>query len=102
MIFLSNFHFLLKIICLNFLGTLSPNPIAMDVDKYAPFTSSPLDSSRGRGRRLARLRLRTTSFRSTKPEPTVVVIVSQTQSAEQTTVPQVGSSSNGKITSTTK
>lgn len=75
----------------------------MDVDKYAPFTSSPLDSSRGRGRRLMMPRLRTPSIRSyTKVEPAVVVIVSQAQPAEQTTVPQVGGSSNGKNTPTSK
>ena len=70
----------------------------MDVDKYAPFTSSPLDSSRGRGRRLMMPRLRTPSIRSyPKTEPTaVVVIVSQAQPAEQTTAPQVGGSSHGK------
>ncbi len=66
----------------------------MDVDKYAPFTSSPLDSSRGRGRRLMMPRLRPTSFKYT--EPTVVVIVSQTQPSEQTSTPQVGGSSIGK------
>lgn len=84
------------------LGTLSyPH---MDVDKYAPFTSSPLDSSRGRGRRLMMPRLRTPSIRSyTKTEPAVIVIVSQAQSTtEQTTVPQVGGSSNGKNTPTSK
>ena len=62
----------------------------MDVDKYAPFTSSPLDSSRGRGRRLIMPRLRTPSIRSyPKAEPVLVVIVSQTQPAvEQTTSPK--------------
>jgi hypothetical protein len=69
----------------------------MDVDKYAPFTSSPLDSSRGRGRRLMMPRLRTPSIRSyPKAEPTLVVIVSQALPAEQTTVPQVGGSSHAK------
>ena len=71
----------------------------MDVDKYAPFTSSPLDSSRcraggGGGRRLMIPRLRATSFRYN--EPTVVIIVSQTQPSEQTSTPQVGGSSIGK------
>jgi hypothetical protein len=72
----------------------------MDVDKYAPFTSSPLDSSRGRGRRLMMPRLRTPSIRSyPKAEPTtttVVVIVSQALPAEQTTTPQVGGSIHAK------
>lgn len=70
----------------------------MDVDKYAPFTSSPLDSSRGRGRRLMMPRLRTPSIRSyPKAEPTtVVVIVSQALPAEQTTIPQVGGSIHAK------
>lgn len=74
----------------------------MDVDKYAPFTSSPLDSSRGRGRRLMIPRLRTSSIR-TSNEPTMVVIISQTQPIEQTTTPQVGGGSgNGKSTPVSK
>ncbi len=78
----------------------NPPTRAMDVDKYAPFTSSPLDSSRGRGRRLMMPRLRTPSIRSyPRVEPaSVLVIVSQAEVTEQTTVPQVGGSSNGKNT----
>jgi hypothetical protein len=83
----------------------------MDVEKYAPFTSSPLDASRGRGRRfmLPRLRSvaatanpirRTTS--SAESTPTVVVFLtpqlSTASSTQQTTLSQVGGSSNGKNT----
>lgn len=81
----------------------------MDVEKYAPFTSSPLDASRGRGRRFMLPRLRsiaaTNAIRRTESTPTVVVYVSTQQptttnvtSSQQTTQPQVGGSSNGKNT----
>lgn len=79
----------------------------MDVEKYAPFTSSPLDASRGRGRRFMLPRLRsvaaTNAIRRTESTPTVVVYVSTQQPAnatpsQQTTQPQVGGSSNGKNT----
>jgi hypothetical protein len=65
----------------------------MDVEKCAPFTSSPLDSSRGRGRRLMLPRIR-------QFKPTVEAVIVHVQPialiTEQTTVPQVGGSSNGK------
>jgi hypothetical protein len=73
----------------------SPNP-AMDVEKCAPFTSSPLDSSRGRGRRLMLPRMR--QFKPVVETAAVIVHVQPTiaPTTEQTTVPQVGGSSNGK------
>jgi hypothetical protein len=59
----------------------------MDVEKCAPFTSSPLDSSRGRGRRLMLPRMR-----QFKPaEPTAVIVHVQPSivpNAEQTTAPK--------------
>jgi hypothetical protein len=64
----------------------------MDVEKCAPFTSSPLDSSRGRGRRLMLPRMR--QFKPTLDA--VIVHVQPTIALEQTTVPTVGGSSNGK------
>ena len=80
----------------------------MDVEKHAPFTSSPLDASRGRGRRFMLPRLRsvaaTNAIRRIESTPTVVVYVSTQQpttnatSSQQTTQPQVGGSSNGKNT----
>jgi hypothetical protein len=77
----------------------------MDVDKYAPFTSSPLDASRGRGRRLMFSRLRPQTLRSPKIDSSaVVLIVTQpaTMTLEQTTIPQLGGSSNGKNTTASK
>lgn len=74
----------------------SPNP-AMDVEKCAPFTSSPLDSSRGRGRRLMLPRMR--QFKPAIVETAAMIVHVQPMVApttEQTTVPQVGGSSNGK------
>lgn len=78
----------------------------MDVEKYAPFTSSPLDASRGRGRRFMIPRLRPTTTntlrRQTESSPTVVVFLSQptdvSLSAQQQTIPQLGGSINGKNT----
>ena len=82
--------------------------INMDVEKYAPFTSSPLDASRGRGRRFMLPRLRsvaaTNSVRRTESTPTVVVYVSTQQptknasSTQQTTQQQVGGYINGTNT----
>jgi hypothetical protein len=66
----------------------------MDVEKCAPFTSSPLDSSRGHGRRLMLPRMR--QFKPTVETTAVIVHVQPTIALEQTTVPQVGGSSNGK------
>jgi hypothetical protein len=82
----------------------------MDVEKYAPFTSSPLDASRGRGRRFMLPRLRSSAVtnpirRTTSTNestPTVVVILTppstSTASIQQTTSSQVGGVSNGKFT----
>lgn len=67
----------------------------MDVDKYAPFTSSPLDTSRGCGRRRMLMRIRPVTSRSS-PKVEQGVLIQQI--AEQTTAPQVGGSSNGKKT----
>lgn len=75
----------------------------MDVATYAPFTSSPLDASRGRGRRfmIPRLRLPTvnTNRRVGETTPTVVLVLStlSDQPIQQTT-PQIGGSTNGKNT----
>jgi hypothetical protein len=81
----------------------------MEVEKYAPFTSSPLDASRGRGRRFILPRLRPTTMNSVRRSasmnestPTVVVFLSQptdvSLTAQQQTIPQLGGSSNGKNT----
>lgn len=80
----------------------------MDVEKYAPFTSSPLDASRGRGRRFMLPRLRSVAAtnlarRSTESTQSVVVIlspqpISSSSVTQQTPQPQVGGSSNGKNT----
>lgn len=77
----------------------------MEVEKYAPFTSSPLDASRGRGRRfmIPRLRPSMNSFRRptcSESTNTVVVFLSQptdvSLAGQQQTIPQLGGSSNGK------
>lgn len=73
----------------------------MDVEHCAPFTSSPLDASRGRGRRLMIPRMRSLIRRpgSGDSTPTVVVFLSPPASAPlQQTIPQLGASSNGKNT----
>lgn len=77
----------------------------MDVATYAPFTSSPLDASRGRGRRFMIPRLRSTTSANTnrrvgESTPTVVLVLSPQPEhpTQQQTIPQIGGSNNGKNT----
>jgi hypothetical protein len=76
----------------------------MDVETYAPFTSSPLDASRGRGRRFMIPRLRPsvgiTNRRIGESTPTVVLVLTPqpVTQVQQQSLPQLGGSTNGKNT----